>query len=165
MSARRKVFLDTNILFYAHDAADTGKQSIASSLIQDAAQTHRIVISTQVLQEFSNACIKKLGLSEADTLLLLDEFSKLDIIQVTPALIREAVDAHFVYGYSFYDSLILSTAASVGCQTVCTEDMAHGQTVFGMKLLNPFVSEDMPVAKDAEQQTRRRRGATHLSDS
>jgi predicted nucleic acid-binding protein len=142
MSARQRVFLDTNILFYAHDAADTKKQNIASSLIQNTAQTHRIIISTQVLQEFSNACIKKLGLSEADTLLLLDEFSKLDTVQVTPALIREAVDVHFVYGYSFYDSLILATAASAGCQTVCTEDMAHGQTILGLKLINPFTPKD-----------------------
>jgi predicted nucleic acid-binding protein len=142
MSARQRIFLDTNILFYAHDVADTRKQSIASNIIQDTAQTHRIVISTQVLQEFSNACIKKLGLSEADTLLLLDEFSKLDTVQVTPALIREAVDVHFVYGYSFYDSLILATAVSAGCQTIYTEDMAHNQAILGLKLVNPFVPKN-----------------------
>ncbi|MDR1013657.1 MAG: PIN domain-containing protein [Coriobacteriales bacterium] len=139
MSGRQKVFLDTNILFYAHDAADARKQGIARDLIRDAADAHRILVSTQVLQEFSNACIKKLSLSEADMLLLLDEFFKLDIVQITPAMIKEAVDLHFVSGYSFYDSLILSAAASAGCQVVYTEDMAHGQTVLGVKLLNPFV--------------------------
>jgi predicted nucleic acid-binding protein len=146
MNDRQRIFLDTNILFYAHDAADTRKRDIASTIIENTANAHRIVISTQVLQEFSNACIKKLALSEADTLLLLDEFSKLDTVQVTPALIREAVDVHFVYGYSFYDSLILSTAASADCQAVYTEDMAHGQTLLGMKLLNPFTSETRALA-------------------
>jgi predicted nucleic acid-binding protein len=138
MSAKDWVFLDTNILIYAHDNADKTKQRRARELIGKVSERQFICLSTQVLKEFANACVRKLGLSQADILLLLDEYAKLRVVETTPLLIREAVDVHFVYGYSFYDSLIISTAASAGCKLIYTEDLAHGQTVKGVTLLNPF---------------------------
>jgi len=45
-----KVFLDTNILVYAHTDVDIVKQSVAQKLIADSDS----YISTQVLQELAN---------------------------------------------------------------------------------------------------------------
>lgn len=43
------------------------------------------------------------------------------------------------YGYSHYDSLILATALMIGCDTLYTEDMQHGQVINQqLTLLNPF---------------------------
>jgi len=46
-------FLDTNVLVYAYDRSDRGKQRIAQELLRKAvARTGEVVISSQVLGEF-----------------------------------------------------------------------------------------------------------------
>ena len=47
-----KVFLDTNILVYAHDGGDRDKQKKSQSLIFECLRTHSGVISAQVLSEY-----------------------------------------------------------------------------------------------------------------
>jgi predicted nucleic acid-binding protein len=42
------------------------------------------------------------------------------------------------HGFSFWDSAIVAAAKSVGCDRVYTEDLTHGQTVVGVKIVNPF---------------------------
>jgi predicted nucleic acid-binding protein len=133
-----RVFLDTNILVYAHDAANEAKRKAAWAIIGESAGTKSLCLSTQVLKEFAAVCIRKLKLSQAEILLLLDEYAKLQVVGTSPAIIREAVDIHFVSGYSFYDSLIIATAAYAGCKILYTEDLAHGQAIKGVTLLNPF---------------------------
>ena len=41
-------------------------------------------------------------------------------------------------GYSWYDTLILTAALDLGCQTLLTEDLHNGQIIRGMKIVNPF---------------------------
>jgi predicted nucleic acid-binding protein len=44
------------------------------------------------------------------------------------------------YGFSFYDSLIISAALESGCNTLYSEDMQHGQLIENrLKIVNPFV--------------------------
>ena len=50
------VFLDTNILVYAHTDLDPEKQKIA----QEIMSANQSIISTQVLQELANTLKKKL---------------------------------------------------------------------------------------------------------
>ena len=41
--------------------------------------------------------------------------------------------------FNYYDSLILATALSVGCETIATEDMQHGQVIEDvLTIRNPF---------------------------
>ena len=46
------VFFDTNILVYAVDRSQQAKQAIAMDLVDRHVREHRLVISTQLLQEF-----------------------------------------------------------------------------------------------------------------
>lgn len=46
------VFLDTNVLVYANDAAEPDKQQIARKLLTDVLHAENGVISVQVLSEF-----------------------------------------------------------------------------------------------------------------
>jgi len=47
-----KVFVDTNILIYAHDLDAGAKRTVAAALLQDLWATRLGMLSTQVLQEF-----------------------------------------------------------------------------------------------------------------
>jgi predicted nucleic acid-binding protein len=46
------VFVDTNVVVYAYDLDDPRKHLIASELIEQFSNQHRLVWSTQVLNEF-----------------------------------------------------------------------------------------------------------------
>jgi len=54
-------FLDTNILVYSVDRADSDKQNTALELIARHAKNRSGIISLQVLQEFYCAATRKLG--------------------------------------------------------------------------------------------------------
>ena len=42
------------------------------------------------------------------------------------------------YGIHPYDGAILAAAQELGARTVYSEDLSHGQTYDGVKVVNPF---------------------------
>ena len=134
-----KVFFDTNILIYSIDENDTYKQNVAKELLEKAAATNTGIISTQSLQEFYNAAVKKIKLSKKAAKEYVNLFSKkFSVREISVPLILNAVDISIKNDLSFWDSLILSTANDTGCIIVYSEDMNNGQIVEGTKILNPF---------------------------
>lgn len=133
-----KVFLDTNILLYAQDAGSPEKQRRSRDVIAQLATSGDGVISTQVLQEFYAAATRKLGVPPLAAKANLKTFTVFEIVQVSPALIHDAVDCSVLNALSFWDALILAAAANSGCSTLYTEDLNHGQIVLGVKVENPL---------------------------
>ena len=134
-----KVFFDTNILIYFVDEKDPRKQMIAKELIEAAVQNQNGMLSTQSLQEFYNATIKKLKCPKEKAKELVNMFSELfPVKQVSIPIILNAIDISIKDGFSFWDSMILSAANDTGCVIVYSEDMNNGQIVEGAKIINPF---------------------------
>jgi len=133
------VFLDTNILLYAgsNDSEDKEKKGIASELIASL----DFSISSQVIQEFiSNALGKKsLGLGESNITALLASLDEEQVVPVTLDLIRRSVAIRHRFGISHWDSTIIAAAQELGCHTLYSEDLNHGQDYDGVKVINPFV--------------------------
>jgi predicted nucleic acid-binding protein len=133
-----RVFLDTSILLYAQDAASPEKQIKSREIIERLADSGDGVISTQVMQEFFVAATRKLGVDPLAAKGVLKTFAVFDIIQISTALIHEAIDCSILNQVSFWDSLILAAAAAAGCSTVFSEGLNSSQTILGMKIQNPF---------------------------
>lgn len=134
-----KVFFDTNILVYSVDERTPEKKVIASNLLNEASRSKNGIISTQSLQEFYNAAVKKLNLSKQAAKEYVDFFSKqFPVKEISIPLIIKAIDISIKNGFSFWDSLILSAANDTGCILVYSEDMNSGQIICGTKVLNPF---------------------------
>ncbi len=133
-----KFFLDTNILLYTLDANDKSKQAKARKLIQVVTEQDIPVISTQVLQEFYVASTTKLGVEPLLAKNIMRSFENMEIVQITPYLIREAVDTGILNVISFWDSLIVVAAESAQCELLYTEDLNSGQIIRGVKIENPF---------------------------
>lgn len=133
-----KIFLDSNILVYAEDAGSAGKQRKSRDVIARLAQLGDGVISTQVLQEFYVAATKKLGVAPLAAKGVLKTFSMFETVQVSPQLIHEAIDCSILNVLSFWDALVLASAASAGCSTVYSEDLNAGQIILGVKVENPL---------------------------
>ncbi|HSC68897.1 MAG TPA: PIN domain-containing protein [Cellvibrio sp.] len=128
-----RIFVDTNILVYAL-LDDSHKQQIALNLLQSGC-----VISTQVLNEFTNVARKKAKLEWqeiqdlSNAIQSLSETAPLDLPTHNRALTVAAS-----YGYSFYDSLIIAAALESGCNLLFSEDMQHGQKFETLVMTNPF---------------------------
>ncbi len=97
----------------------------------------RAIISTQVLQEFYTASIRKLGLSSAAAHTLVKHYHRLPTVTVTPALIDQAIVLHQNQQISFWDALIVSAAASAGCRTLLTQALNAGQIIAGVEIVRP----------------------------
>ena len=138
-SSTASMFVDTNVFVYSQDRADPQKRKTAMELLQQLSSQGSLVISTQVLQEFACVAVKKLKLNIPETNTLIDELAKLPMLAIDPSTIKDAVTIHFAHSLSFFDSLILATAIRHGCSCVYSEDMADGQTIRGVRVINPFL--------------------------
>ncbi|MBF2057295.1 MAG: PIN domain-containing protein [Cyanobacterium sp. T60_A2020_053] len=68
--------------------------------------------------------------------------NSLNVIPLTPEISLTALDLHYRYQFSFYDSLIISVAISSECEYLLTEDLQEGQIITYrshlVKVINPF---------------------------
>ncbi len=133
-----KIFFDTNVLVYCYTETELNKKAIAIGL----AQSPDAWVSTQVLQELSNTLRKKFGKDWAEIAMTVEEVCQnFEVFVNQPDTVRDAIRIADRYGYSLYDSLILSSSISVGCSIVYSEDMQNGQVIDGvLKIVNPFLS-------------------------
>lgn len=134
-----EVFLDSNILLYACSAApaDREKQAIANRLILET----DFALSAQVLQEFvANALRKKaLGISEGNIAATMELSGCVPVLPVTRELVMSAIIIRLRFGVSHWDSTILAAAKELGCHTLYSEDLNHGQDYAGVRVINPFI--------------------------
>ncbi len=132
-------FLDTNVIVYAIDAQDRRKHAIAASLMDSAlGGGDEFRISAQVLFEFANICLKKLGCDAQEVLKMLDLLRCITIIDQTPQLVGRAVEIKALYGISLQDAMIVAAAEKAGCTELLSEDLNDGQSYAGVRVRNPF---------------------------
>ncbi len=133
-------FLDTNVLVYAYDSGDMRKRRIAQGLVHRAL-AGEIVISTQVLAEFSVTLLHKISptLKPSHLSVILDALGPIKLVNIDGDVVRRAVEARAKYGVHFYDGMILATAERGGCTRIWSEDMSSGQKYFGIPVENPFL--------------------------
>lgn len=135
-----KQFFDSNILVYLQDSAEPQKQQKARSLFAESNSNHSAVISTQCLQEFYNVTTGKLRQDKHIIKQVIHNYALyMPVVQVTPALIEQAIDISIEVQLSFWDSLILSAAVSAGCTVLYSEDLNDGQIIHGVTVRNPFI--------------------------
>ena len=131
-------FVDTNVLIYFIDSRNTAKQSIARAVLANAIGSRQYVISAQVLNEFANVALKKLGLTEDEVRQYIEAFQHIHVVFQQSGWAVRALEIRKQYGLQFYDSLLLAAAESAGCGEILTEDLNDGQIYCGVKAVNPF---------------------------
>ena len=132
---RDKVFADTNVLLYLM-SNDMHKKQISKEILASSP-----FISTQVLNEFSNVCIKKLKITSDSLLQVLGTIEKhVALVSFTSTTIRAAIQLRQRYQLQYYDSLIVATALENGCDLLLSEDMQHSMLIDSrLKVVNPFI--------------------------
>ena len=137
---RDNIFLDTNILVYAHDLDAGDKHDVAAKIIYQLWESKNGVLSTQVLQEFYVTLTKKMPqpLNKVATRKILKEYFSWQVVINDLQIIFQASEIEEAYNISFWDALIVSAAYSKNAATILTEDLNHGQNIEGIFIQNPF---------------------------
>jgi len=137
-----KVFLDTNIIIYAYDLSHKEKHGKALEIIEALWTSGLGVVSTQVLQEFFYSVTKMIPrpLDVKAVLEIIKDFLKWEVVVNNGDSIIEAIEIYQKYKYSFWDSLIITSAIRGGANLLISEDFSHGQIIKGIKITNPFMT-------------------------
>ncbi len=135
-----KIFLDTNILVYAHDLDAGEKYHRAREVVAGLWESGEGVLSVQVLEEFYVNVTKKipnpLGKSEARD--IIRQYLVWEPVSIEGDLILEASDIEERYQISFWDALIIAAAKAGGAPVIFTEDITHNQVIEGIRIQNPL---------------------------
>ncbi len=130
-----KKFTDTNVLLYLM-SDDAHKKSVAKMLL-----ANNTLISTQVLNELSNVCLKKLKIQPELLINALNTIERhVTLVNFSSVTIHYAIQLKQRYQLQYYDSLIIATALENNCDILYSEDMQHGMLIDNrMKVNNPFL--------------------------
>jgi predicted nucleic acid-binding protein len=137
----QRCFLDTNILVYSFMPDNRAKRDKARGLVAQALERHDGVISFQVVQEFLNVATRRpqRRMSQAEAQQYLAQvLMPLCEVWPTASLYSDALSVADETGWSFYDSVIVSSALAAGCGAVLTEDLQTGRLIRGLEIRNPF---------------------------
>lgn len=134
MSSGARDFLDTNVLVYAF--SEDRRADAAQALLNRGC-----CVGVQSLNEFANVGRRKLRMTWPDLREALDAITVL-CAEVIPNDLATHVDALRLaerYGYSIFDSVLISTALAAGCTTFWSEDVGDGVLIDGrLRILDPF---------------------------
>jgi predicted nucleic acid-binding protein len=136
------VFVDSNILIYAHDADAGVKRDRAMAKLRELWDSENGRLSIQVLQEFYVNATQKLSTPLARS-------TAREIIKAYGAWVRHATSVETVTRatelaelarISFWDALIVASAEEADAEEIYSEDLNDGQTIAGVKIINPLAA-------------------------
>lgn len=132
-------FIDANVLLYAvsTDADEQKKAGRANAILAE----RDLGLSVQVLQEFyvqATRATREDPLTHDQAARLVAAFCRFRVADVTIQVMRAAMSARERFGISYWNAAIIEAARSLGCETVLSEDLDHGQDYGGVRVENPF---------------------------
>lgn len=133
---RDRVFIDTNILIY-FISDDLKKKITAKEILFSEDEP---VLSSQVINEFINACLMKNLLKLDKVISLANKFmDALEFSLIKESTIRKSLQIKKTYNYSYWDCLIIASALENNCSSLYTEDMQDSHIIENrLKIVNPF---------------------------
>ncbi|RFC52532.1 MAG: putative nucleic acid-binding protein, contains PIN domain [Verrucomicrobia bacterium] len=133
------VFFDTNIFIYIVSAApaDQTKRDVALRLMSES----DFGLSVQILQEFMDVTLRKkqLGLTHNEIAAMIRHMVGYPLVETSVALAQQAFKIKIRHGIRYWDAAIIAAALELGCHTVYSEDLNHGQDYGGVTVINPFL--------------------------
>lgn len=136
-------FIDTNVLIYAHDFSAGLKHIHASQLIEKLWENHRGCLSIQVMQEFYTNITRKVSKPLSGDI-AAQHIEDLGSWRVHIAAVQDVLGAIKIqkrYQISFWDAMIVRSAAQLNCEIIWSEDLNQGQMYEGIQVVNPFASK------------------------
>lgn len=136
------ILVDTNVLVYMLDARDMRRQERAIEVLVYLEENERGALSAQSLSEFASAALKKLGFSPNDVIAYVDAWrNAFPVFNLSPQIVLEATRGVRDHQLSYYDAQIWASAKLNQMTVIFSEDFQGGQTLEGVRFVNPFADE------------------------
>jgi predicted nucleic acid-binding protein len=142
MSAEQDRFtLDTNILVYSIDNKAGRRHDLAAEIV-DRAADRDCWLTLQAVSEFYVAVTRKALVPAAAALAQAgDWLSIFPHAAASASAVRAALSESAAGRASYWDALLLATAAEAGCTTILTEDLKDGASIGGSRVHHPFARD------------------------
>jgi predicted nucleic acid-binding protein len=134
------VFVDSNILIYAHDADAGAKRAKAAKALTELWESGAGRMSVQVLQEFFVNATRKLAepVARSTAREIVRSYAPWIHQPTTADTVIRAIDIAQMAQLNFWDGLIIASAEQVDAARILSEDLTAGQIVVGIKIVNPL---------------------------
>lgn len=132
--------MDTNVLVYAHDGTAGEKGTRARELVQELWRSGEGCLNVQVLEELFVTLTRKVPrpLDADGAALIVSDFSAWRTHAPVASDVMAAIDIHRLAGISFWDAMIVRSAAKLACPVLYSEDLNEGQVYDGVSVVDPF---------------------------
>ncbi|MEE3852501.1 PIN domain-containing protein [Gordonia sp. LSe1-13] len=133
-------FVDTNVLLYAYDSGGDQRHDRAVELVAELGRARRGVLSVQILQEFYVNVTRKIAVpvhpqAAQERLRVLSRWPVHSPLASDVLAAAEIADTAKI---SFWDAMVIRSAAQMECRVIWSEDLNAGQTIAGVRVQNPF---------------------------
>jgi predicted nucleic acid-binding protein len=135
--------LDANVLVYAFDTTAGPRHARALTILAHSrlADCH---LSLQAIGEFFVA--SRRSRPEQSAMLAghaTDLSTTFPCLAPNGAALRSALHSAGAGRLQYWDALLLATLREAGCSVLLSEDMQHGADYEGVKVLNPFLGDEL----------------------
>jgi len=135
-----KVFIDSNIFIYAYTSDNEQKHSIARDLLRNNVLENEIVLSAQILNEFYSVMARYKYPHNEIKSCLNEIIEQVKVMPIELETIKRCIFIKEEYSYSWWDSLVLSSALENDCKILYSEDMQHNIKINRqLTIINPFI--------------------------
>lgn len=136
-----RVFIDTNLWVYRLDRRAPDKSLQISRWLRSVAETHEVVVSTQVMIELRAVLTGKLrpAFSAHDIGAALAVLAAFEVVGTYAGTVLDAHELAEAEQLSWFDALIAEAALRSHCEVLYSEDFGHGRKLGGKLLVqNPL---------------------------
>ncbi|MDR0295029.1 MAG: PIN domain-containing protein [Prevotellaceae bacterium] len=131
-----RIFIDSNLWVYLFTDDDDTKSKAAKEFIVKSAESSRLVISYQVVNEVCNV-LKKKKYTEPEIRCVADDLMGLcEVCGYSGEIIYQASELRGKHSISFWDSHIIASALVSQCDILASEDMQDELRIDGMSIKN-----------------------------
>jgi len=135
------VFIDTNVLVYAAEGTDPSRAVVAERILERLRASGRGVVSQQVLSEFARVVTERIASplsADAAVQWVRGIGESFRVLEVTQAVIAEALHVRERNRVSYWDAQVLAAARLNLVGTLLSEDLAADVDYESVRVVNPF---------------------------
>jgi len=137
-----RVAFDANIFFYAVDHKDAEKHRRCAALLDAAVDAGVGCAPLQALGEFCYAAVRKKVLTRRQAAAAAKDWACVfETLAASERSFELALDWWGDERLSWWDALLVSTAAQSGMTAIASEDMIDGTVHGGVEIINPFTAD------------------------
>lgn len=143
-----RVALDTNILVYAQGLNGDAMRKAALDLIR-ALPSDSVVLPAQAIAELFQVLVRKARRTAAESRAAIISWCNFfPIVETSQPVLLGAAELAVAHRLSFWDGLVLASAAEAGCRLLLSEDLQPGFIWNTVTVVNPFAAPRHPLLEN-----------------